>query len=144
LQHTLFKTRRPLCDTARHRTHYVSNDSVEFIEIFAPLRRQGPFLIRQWQLSTVVLHVTPVRPLAIAITEYNLLLAQRITSYPLVLVGLSCGCSSFARVTNELPISRTVVTTRPGHIFSRSTAQLSCPNLSLFQLSFWRANPPLP
>ena len=29
---------------------------------------------------------------------------QRLTSYPLVLVGLYCGSSSFARVTNELPL----------------------------------------
>jgi hypothetical protein len=38
------------------------------------------------------------------LSEYNLLLTQRLTSYPLVLVGLYCGSSSFARVTNELPL----------------------------------------
>jgi hypothetical protein len=48
--------------------------------------------------------------------EYNLLLTQRLTSYPLVLVGLSCGSSSFARVTNELPTSRTVVALHREHL----------------------------
>jgi hypothetical protein len=50
------------------------------------------------------------------ISEYNLLLTQRLTSYPLVLVGLSCGISSFAKVTDELPTSRTVVALRCGHL----------------------------
>jgi hypothetical protein len=38
------------------------------------------------------------------LSEYNLLLTQRLTIYPLVLVGLYCGSSSFAGVTNELPL----------------------------------------
>jgi hypothetical protein len=38
------------------------------------------------------------------LSEYNLHLTQRLTSYPLVLVGLSCGCSIFAKVTDELPL----------------------------------------
>jgi hypothetical protein len=35
-----------------------------------------------------------------------------LTSYPLLLVGLLCGSSSFAKVTNKLPTSRTVVALR--------------------------------
>jgi hypothetical protein len=50
------------------------------------------------------------------LSDYNLILAQKLTSYPLVLVGLSCGSSSFARVSNELPTSRTVVALRHGHL----------------------------
>jgi hypothetical protein len=46
------------------------------------------------------------------LSEYTLILTQGLTSYPLVLVGLSCCCSSFTRVTNELPTSRTVVALR--------------------------------
>jgi hypothetical protein len=38
------------------------------------------------------------------LSEYTLLLTQRLTSYPPVLVGLYYGSSSFARVTNELPL----------------------------------------
>jgi hypothetical protein len=51
--------------------------------------------------------VTPGRPLAILTT-----LTQRLTSYPLGLVVLSWGSSSFARVSNELPTGRTVVALR--------------------------------
>jgi hypothetical protein len=50
------------------------------------------------------------------LSEYYLLLTKRLTGYPLVLVGLSCGSSSFARVTNELPNCRTVVALRHGHL----------------------------
>jgi hypothetical protein len=49
--------------------------------------------------------VTPGRPLDINyLFEYNFLVTQRLTSYPLVQVGLYCGRYSFARVTNELPL----------------------------------------
>jgi hypothetical protein len=50
------------------------------------------------------------------LSEYNLFLTQRPTSYPLELVGLSCGSFSFERVTNELPTSRTVAALRRGHL----------------------------
>jgi hypothetical protein len=43
------------------------------------------------------------------LSEYNSLFAQRLTSYTLVLVGLPCGSSSFAKVTNELPTSRNMI-----------------------------------
>jgi hypothetical protein len=65
------------------------------------------------------------------LSESNLLLTQRLTSYPLVLVGLYCGSSSFARVTNELPLGVLWLLCIAGTSFARSTAQLSCPPLSL-------------
>jgi hypothetical protein len=64
------------------------------------------------------------------LSGYNLLLMQMLTSYPLVLVGLYCGSSSFARVTNELPIGVQWLLCVAGTSFARSTAQLSCPPLS--------------
>jgi hypothetical protein len=63
--------------------------------------------------------------------EYNLLLTQRLTSYPLVLGVLYCGSSSFARVTNELPLGVLWLLCVAGTSFARSTAQLSCLPLSL-------------
>jgi hypothetical protein len=65
------------------------------------------------------------------LSEYNLLLTQRLTSYPLVLGVLYCGSSSFARVTNELPLGVLWLLCVAGTSFARSTAQLSCPPLSL-------------
>jgi hypothetical protein len=41
---------------------------------------------------------------------------QRLTSNPLVLVGLSCDSSSVAKAIDELPTSRTVVALRRGHL----------------------------
>jgi hypothetical protein len=46
------------------------------------------------------------------LSEYNLLLTQRLMNYPRVLGGLFCGSSSFAKVTDELPTSRNVVALR--------------------------------
>jgi hypothetical protein len=69
--------------------------------IFSP-----PFEILEYQLHLCCTRSTPSYKL---LSEYNLILTQRLTSYPLVLVELSCGSFSFARVTSELPISRTVV-----------------------------------
>jgi hypothetical protein len=65
------------------------------------------------------------------ISEYNLLLTQRLTSCPLVLGVLYCGSSSFARVTNELPLGVLWLLCVAGTSFARSTAQLSCSPLSL-------------
>jgi uncharacterized coiled-coil protein SlyX len=52
--------------------------------------------------------------------------------YPLVLIRLSYGSSSFAKVNDELPTSRTVVALRRGHLAFlvgrfRSIAHLSLP-----------------
>jgi hypothetical protein len=65
------------------------------------------------------------------LSEYNLLLTQRLTSYPLVLGVLYCGSSSFASVTNELSLGVLWLLCVSGNSFARSTAQLSCPPLSL-------------
>jgi hypothetical protein len=50
------------------------------------------------------------------LSEFNLILTQRLTSYPLVLVGLSCGTSRFAKVTDELPTSINVLFLLRGHV----------------------------
>jgi hypothetical protein len=65
------------------------------------------------------------------LSKYNLLLTQRLTSYPLVLGVLYCGSSSFARVTNEPPLGVLWLLCVAGPSFARSTAQLSCPPPSL-------------
>jgi hypothetical protein len=65
------------------------------------------------------------------LSEYNLLLTQGLTSYPLVPGVLYCGSSSFARLTNELPLGVLWLLCVAGTSFARSTAQLSCPPLSL-------------
>jgi hypothetical protein len=57
------------------------------------------------------------------LSEYNLLLTQRLTSYPLVPVGLSCGSSSFAKATNELLTSRTVVSLHRKGDYRASTSR---------------------
>jgi hypothetical protein len=48
--------------------------------------------------------------------NYNLLLTERLTRYPLALVGLRHGSSSFARVLNELPLG---VLCRDARIFDK-------------------------
>jgi hypothetical protein len=65
------------------------------------------------------------------LSEYNLVLTQRLKSYPLVLVALYCGSSRFAMVTNELPLGVLWLLCVAGTSLARSTAQLSCPLLSL-------------
>jgi hypothetical protein len=79
----------------------------------------------------VVLCYTRSTPSYKLLIEYNLLLTQRLTSYPLVLGVLHCGSSSFARVTNELPLGVLWLLCVAGTSFARSPAQLSCPPLSL-------------
>jgi hypothetical protein len=54
----------------------------------------------------------PVDPSYKLLSEYSLLLTQRLTSYSVVLVGPSCGSFSFAKVTDELPTSGIVVALR--------------------------------
>jgi hypothetical protein len=58
------------------------------------------------------------------LSEYNLLLTRRLTSYSLVLVGLSCGSSSFAKVIDKLPASRTVVAMRRKGDLQASTTRI--------------------
>jgi hypothetical protein len=66
----------------------------------------------RWQCFRNSGNVTPVDPHLKLLSEYDRLLTQRLASYPLVLVGLSCGSSSFAKMTDELPTSRPVVALR--------------------------------
>jgi hypothetical protein len=90
-------------------------------------------VLRNFSPSSVTMYYTRSTPSYKLLSEYNLLLKQRLTSYLLALLVLSCDRSSLAKVTNELPTSRTVVALRRGHLALlvgrlSSVAHLSLPN----------------
>jgi hypothetical protein len=118
------KTRRklPAAETLGRIMHPHTPDGIMHTEA------AGSSTVALWSYWECYTRPTPSCKL---ILEYNILLRQKLASHPLVLAVLHRGRSSFARVTNELPLEVLWLPCVAGTSFVRSTAQLGCPPLSL-------------